>query len=95
MQDLRMLAQVKTCHVILRCFGFTLMAMGAVSEEFSDVVEFASSYHPGYSVSVPLRRSKLEANRLIKRVTHLLAREIRWNQELGKTWVSVMSGVKI
>lgn len=44
MQDLRMLAQVKTCHVTLRCFGFTLMAMGVVSEEFSDVVEFASSY---------------------------------------------------
>ena len=44
MQALRMLAQVKTCHVILRCFGFTLMAMGAVSEEFSDMVEFALSY---------------------------------------------------
>ena len=58
MQALRMLAQVKTCHVILRCFGFTLMAMGAVSEEFSDMVEFASSYHPGYSVECAFEKIK-------------------------------------
>lgn len=58
MQDLRMLAQVKTCHVTLRCFGFTLMAMGVVSEEFSDVVEFASSYHPGCSVECALEKIK-------------------------------------
>ena len=65
MQDLRMLAQVKeACPVTLRSLAFTLMAIevgweeGGVSEEFSDVVEFASSCHPGYSVECAFEKIK-------------------------------------
>lgn len=65
------------------------MAMGGVSEEFSDVVEFASSCHPGYSVECAFE--KINAGSVI----HVQAREIRWNQKLGKEWISVMSGDKI
>ena len=64
MQDLRMLAQVKeACPVTLRSLAFTLMAIetgrgGGGSEEFSDVVEFASSCHPGYSVECAFEQIK-------------------------------------
>ena len=86
---MRMLVQVKgACPVTLRSLGFTLMVMG-VSEEFSDVVEFASSCHPGYSVECAFEKIKAGS------VIHVQAREIRWNQKLGKEWISVMSGDKI
>ena len=76
-----------SCHS--EKLGFYPDGDGGVSEEFSDVVEFASSCHPGYSVECAFE--KINAGSVI----HVQAREIRWNQKLGKEWISVMSGDKI